>query len=202
MSRIASREPTVIRLHSRLSVADLLWVANTRHGPGGHWFARPVRDLGDHDHLLEPAAAVEYLSTHGVPVPDATPRPADLAGLRVIREMVRSLLRRRGGWTRDVREIVRAGRYRLTEDLALEPEETGWTGFLHDLVPPLLEVFARRDRLRVCGNPMCRLVFIDSSKNRSRRWCDTAGCGNRFRVRRHRRSVSRAPAAAAVHAPP
>lgn len=41
-------------------------------------------------------------------------------------------------------------------------------------------------RLRVCANPDCRRVFLDESRNRSRRWCSSRACGNRMRVRRHR----------------
>lgn len=43
-----------------------------------------------------------------------------------------------------------------------------------------------RSRLKVCGNPGCRWVFYDDSKNRSRRWCDSNLCGNLFKVRRYR----------------
>jgi len=42
-------------------------------------------------------------------------------------------------------------------------------------------------RLRTCGNPQCRWVFLDTSKNGARRWCSMAVCGNREKVRRFRR---------------
>lgn len=35
------------------------------------------------------------------------------------------------------------------------------------------------DRLGVCAWERCRDVFVDTSKNRSRRYCDPAVCGNR-----------------------
>ena len=48
-------------------------------------------------------------------------------------------------------------------------------------------LFTRRgERVSMCANPACRLVFVDDSRNGSRRWCDNAGCGNRVRVRRYR----------------
>jgi len=31
----------------------------------------------------------------------------------------------------------------------------------------------------------CRWLFLDTSRNHSRRWCDPADCGNRVRQRRH-----------------
>jgi predicted RNA-binding Zn ribbon-like protein len=41
-------------------------------------------------------------------------------------------------------------------------------------------------RVRLCSNDACGRAFYDESRNRTRRWCDPSGCGNRARVRRHR----------------
>jgi predicted RNA-binding Zn ribbon-like protein len=38
--------------------------------------------------------------------------------------------------------------------------------------------------LRECGNPECRWLFLDTSKNHTRRWCDMKICGNRMKARR------------------
>lgn len=38
--------------------------------------------------------------------------------------------------------------------------------------------------LRECGNPECRWLFLDTSKNHTRRWCDMKVCGNRMKARR------------------
>ena len=38
-------------------------------------------------------------------------------------------------------------------------------------------------RLKVCASPDCRWAFWDTTRNRSRRWCDMAGCGNRAKNR-------------------
>ena len=38
--------------------------------------------------------------------------------------------------------------------------------------------------LRACGNPECRWLFLDTSKNHTRRWCDMKICGNRMKARR------------------
>lgn len=40
------------------------------------------------------------------------------------------------------------------------------------------------DRLRACGSEDCRWLFLDTSKNHSRRWCDMKICGNRMKARR------------------
>jgi len=39
-------------------------------------------------------------------------------------------------------------------------------------------------RLRTCGSETCGWLFLDHSKNRSRRWCDMSDCGNRAKARR------------------
>lgn len=44
---------------------------------------------------------------------------------------------------------------------------------------------SRIDRVRVCAGTGCGWLFVDASRNRSRRWCDTRDCGNRERVRKH-----------------
>jgi predicted RNA-binding Zn ribbon-like protein len=36
-----------------------------------------------------------------------------------------------------------------------------------------------------CGDPTCRWLFLDTSKNHTRRWCDMKTCGNRMKARRH-----------------
>jgi predicted RNA-binding Zn ribbon-like protein len=39
-------------------------------------------------------------------------------------------------------------------------------------------------RLRCCASETCRWLFLDTSKNRTRRWCDMKVCGNRMKARR------------------
>jgi predicted RNA-binding Zn ribbon-like protein len=39
-------------------------------------------------------------------------------------------------------------------------------------------------RVRACDNPECRWLFLDTSKNHTRRWCDMKVCGNRMKARR------------------
>jgi predicted RNA-binding Zn ribbon-like protein len=39
-------------------------------------------------------------------------------------------------------------------------------------------------RVRACHNPECRWLFLDTSKNHTRRWCDMKVCGNRMKARR------------------
>ena len=43
----------------------------------------------------------------------------------------------------------------------------------------------RLGRVKVCAGDGCGWVFLDESRNSSRKWCDSRDCGNRERVRRH-----------------
>jgi predicted RNA-binding Zn ribbon-like protein len=52
------------------------------------------------------------------------------------------------------------------------------------------------DRVRECGSATCEWLFIDRSRNHSRRWCDMSDCGNAAKVRRFRQR-QRAPKARA-----
>jgi predicted RNA-binding Zn ribbon-like protein len=40
------------------------------------------------------------------------------------------------------------------------------------------------DLIRACDDPECRWLFLDTSKNHSRRWCEMRLCGNRMKARR------------------
>ena len=44
-------------------------------------------------------------------------------------------------------------------------------------------------RVKECEDDECGWLFIDESKNRSRRWCSMEDCGNRNKARRHYRST-------------
>ncbi|MEU4096034.1 CGNR zinc finger domain-containing protein [Streptomyces sp. NPDC026673] len=49
-----------------------------------------------------------------------------------------------------------------------------------------LLVAGERERLRRCDAPDCRRAFVDLSRNRSRRYCDSRTCGNRLHVAAYR----------------
>ena len=43
--------------------------------------------------------------------------------------------------------------------------------------------------LGMCADSTCAWLFLDTTRNRTRRWCDMKACGNRNKVRRFRRAV-------------
>jgi predicted RNA-binding Zn ribbon-like protein len=53
----------------------------------------------------------------------------------------------------------------------------------HDAVALLLDPVPAR--LGRCAASECGWLFIDASKNRSRRWCSMEGCGSRVKMRPH-----------------
>lgn len=70
-----------------------------------------------------------------------------------------------------------------------------WTGMDSDLASllwpvaraaSLLLTSPRLERVRECAGEACGWVFMDLSRNGSRRWCDMADCGNRAKARRYR----------------
>ena len=43
----------------------------------------------------------------------------------------------------------------------------------------------RRANVRMCANEQCGWLFLDTSRNHMRRWCDMRVCGSRAKARRH-----------------
>lgn len=83
--------------------------------------------------------------------------------------------------------LVRAGdRYRWTwEQAASEPDRVLWP-----VARAAVELLFSDDLDRVgqCADDRgCGWLFIDTSRNRSRRWCSMESCGNRAKARRYYR---------------
>jgi predicted RNA-binding Zn ribbon-like protein len=64
------------------------------------------------------------------------------------------------------------------------------TGTSDGLLWPIIDAAANlltspdRDHVRECLEGTCRWLFLDRSKNHSRRWCDMKVCGNRSKAQR------------------
>lgn len=61
-----------------------------------------------------------------------------------------------------------------------EPDRVTWAAVL-DAIELLRGADAQR--IRQCGDAACGWFFLDTSRNRSRRWCSMQACGNRNKVR-------------------
>jgi predicted RNA-binding Zn ribbon-like protein len=76
-----------------------------------------------------------------------------------------------------------------------------WDGFDSDLAAALWPVAQGAAELlassgcslvRECHSVTCRWLFLDHSKNHSRRWCDMKTCGNRNKARRYYHKLAKA----------
>jgi predicted RNA-binding Zn ribbon-like protein len=65
----------------------------------------------------------------------------------------------------------------------------GIESILTDIASSFAEILVHGEakRIKICENKDCRWIFYDLSKNRSRKWCESASsCGNLMKVRRFR----------------
>jgi predicted RNA-binding Zn ribbon-like protein len=77
----------------------------------------------------------------------------------------------------------------VEEDEAGEPLERPLWPVLWDAAALLTS--DRRAWVHTCHDPECAWMFLDLSRNRTRRWCSMAECGNRAKARRHYQRVNR-----------
>ena len=100
-------------------------------------------------------------------------------------------------------ELRRLARYfqsaRQRQELVWTPSEPGskftwdWGGsqnegelpvWILSLQTAALLTSEALSKLRTCDSETCRWLFLDTSKNHTRRWCDMKICGNRMKARR------------------
>lgn len=69
-----------------------------------------------------------------------------------------------------------------------DPETTSLPAVLRPIVGSAVDLMTseKLSRLRRCGSATCYWLFLDETRNCSRRWCEMASCGNLAKVRRHR----------------
>jgi len=156
-------------------------------------------DLVNSDELTDVAALEVFLDKHLVE-PRRPATTADLDAVRALRPRLRAVWQATVG--EPLADLVNGllcdsgARPWLTDhgggwgwhlhvtdhDAALEHRIAAQAGFAFADVVRLRET----GRLRHCEAPDCDAVFVDLSKNRSRRYCDTGNCGNRQHVAAYR----------------
>lgn len=109
-------------------------------------------------------------------------------GKRPRREALQGLQSLYRNATRHAEFQVEANHYRLTWS-AIDPLERVWQEILRSATDLLTS--EALIRVRQCSGETCSWLFVDNSRNRMRRWCDMQACGNRAKVRRFRRNLSR-----------
>jgi predicted RNA-binding Zn ribbon-like protein len=65
-------------------------------------------------------------------------------------------------------------------------DTTSFNAILWPLARSAAELLAsgQVSQMRACASDTCRWLFVDTSKNHRRRWCDMTRCGNRAKARR------------------
>jgi predicted RNA-binding Zn ribbon-like protein len=133
---------------------------------------------------------------------DRAGRPAftrdDVAAAHALRNTLGAIARALGGGAappaRAVAEVNRhlaeAPRLRRVESAkgAVQVRETIDSDLFGSVASDLADFIPAFEphRLRTCGGEDCSLMFYDSARNATRRWCSMAACGNRHKVARHR----------------
>jgi predicted RNA-binding Zn ribbon-like protein len=174
------------------------------HGRGPH---------GLEDHLDAPGWLEEFLASSGL-ASAAPPTSRERARLRRLRTLLRrmftALAEGREPASADLTELDgflrRGALYRRIETsdgyrIALASAKDDWDWALSEIAMSFAEVLAdgERGRIKLCANPECLWAVYDESRNRRRRWCNSARCGNVYKVRAYRaRQRARAPALGAI----
>jgi len=76
--------------------------------------------------------------------------------------------------------------------LELTTEDAGTEYVADPILTPVVraavELLTSADiaRVRTCADGACAWLFLDTTRSRTRRWCDMKSCGNRSKVRRFR----------------
>lgn len=147
------------------------------------------------DSLSSPTEAAAWFSDLGWL--DEPLAERDLDDLRRLREALRGLALENAGHQPDgnpasvINELSRRGPLVIELDDGeprLAPVSTGAAGVVGRLLAIFHEAAIARvwPRLKACRNDECRWVYYDHSRNTSRRWCTSRGCGNLMAARAYR----------------
>lgn len=191
MSASGSRAATV-RLVGGRPFLDLVNTVSWRGETGRH-----------EEHLVTVGDAVTWCVRAGV----VTPAEADVLGsasprlvdrLHALRELIATELvdAAEPGYAALQAAVLDAVTH---AELVEEDGRAGWRVSALDDDTPARRIAADlyaylsdpRGRLGVCADEACRWAFVDTSKRGDRRWCSSADCGNRHRVRRHQQRLRR-----------
>ncbi len=197
-------DPRSLRLRGGHPVLDFLNTVDPRVGD-------PARDT---DYLLGYEGLIDWCVHAGTLDASAaddlrrTARHEIAAGERVLerarelREAIHSILTASIGRSAPAErslatlndELARALTHARVEGAKSGPFAWGWDAAAAGLERPLwalvrgaAELLTSDDlkRVRLCAGDDCGWLFLDVSRNRSRRWCSMDSCGNRAKARRH-----------------
>ncbi len=175
--------------------------ANTVHN---HGMADPGDDLKVVADLVEWAGQAGLLrGTEIAKLRRDPPRNTQFRRALALREVLYEIFRRTAKGKKPRQEALR--RFQSFYQSAIRCAEfhpstdhyrLTWPRRLHPLERALREIARSAaglltsealTRVRQCAGENCSWLFLDTSRNRLRRWCDMKACGNRAKVQRFRR---------------
>ncbi|MFE1645232.1 CGNR zinc finger domain-containing protein [Microbacterium sp. P01] len=158
----------------------------------------PETDSEGTDRLCTAADLDEYLRTHDY-TGDIRRDARELRELRDIRPRLHELWRTdRAGAVPLVNAMLRDGQ--ALPQLVIHDDYDWHIHATSDAAPLATRILVEAamaftdvirsdayDRVRVCAADDCGSVYVDYSRNGSKRYCDTGNCGNRMNVNAYRR---------------
>ncbi|MBC3986671.1 CGNR zinc finger domain-containing protein [Streptomyces sp. AC536] len=143
------------------------------------------------ERIPTPHRLVDWLAVYGLAVDSCTPAQLDLA--RELRESIHAAATAaalQDALPASAVQVINDRSARGRASAVLTPEgEHRWRLSPASRVADALGVIAadaisviageRDGRLALCASPTCRAAFFDTSRSRTRRWCDMNTCGNR-----------------------
>ncbi|GAA4907874.1 putative RNA-binding Zn ribbon-like protein [Stackebrandtia albiflava] len=143
------------------------------------------------ERIPTPGRLVDWLAVYGLAVDSCS--PAQLAVARELRESIHAAAT--AAATGDAMPVSalqvvndRSARGRAVAVLTPEGKRlwrlgstSGVADALGVIAADAIDVISgeRDGRLALCASPTCRAAFFDTSRSRTRRWCDMNTCGNR-----------------------
>ena len=143
------------------------------------------------ERIPAPHRLVDWLAVNGLAVDSCTAAQLDLA--RELRESIHA-----AATAAAIRDALPASAVQVINDCSvrgrgaaiLTPEgQRRWQLSSASCVEDALSVIAadaisviageRDGKLALCASPTCRAAFFDTSRSRTRKWCDMNTCGNR-----------------------
>jgi len=151
------------------------------------------RDDGPNEMLATPADLARFLKETHLLEDSKALTPSTLQHVHKLREATASVLyahlEDKSPPTHDLKVLERyfkeaASERELRWPPSWQPVETDALQILAQSVSDLIFSPDNMQRLRMCDVGTCRWLFLDTSKNHSRRWCNMKVCGNRVKARR------------------
>ncbi|PRX46602.1 putative RNA-binding Zn ribbon-like protein [Prauserella shujinwangii] len=160
------------------------------------------------ERIPTPQRLVDWLTVNGLAVESCTPAQLELA--RELREAIHAaatatavhdalpasavdVINDRSAQGRAAAILTAEGnrRWRLSSPSRVEDA-------LGVIAADAISILAgeRDGRLALCASPTCRAAFFDTSRSRTRRWCDMNTCGNRQKKARFYANQRRNPGTA------